>query len=280
MAAAALSTVKALWKEVQKTSIDLDVLSQLIPKIYSESGAFPVHKLDVVRKTIEASQKSIRRQKRTASEGEKEQYERLSQQLGDISRSCDEKESSEVTLCDVTDRVDAADKETGLPTSVSAYLNRLKYQKKELYKDPPVLPPPKVTIEPKYVSKPPTRHNKTGELIFTPGTDESAAFLKMLKEFRPNLTPEQVLRGGAFGGTYFRAIDSAVTGKRYTADQALADTVPDEWITGLNKASVLTSQTYRTEVNKYKVKCGGSLGMWERYVRLLRACTLAFFLQC
>ncbi len=34
-------------------------------------------------------------------------------------------------------------------------------------------------------------------------------------EFRPNLSPKQVIRMGSFGGTYFRPIKSSVTGKSY-----------------------------------------------------------------
>jgi hypothetical protein len=36
-----------------------------------------------------------------------------------------------------------------------------------------------------------------------------------MPNFRPNLSPAQVLKDGAFGGTYFRPITSAVTGKSY-----------------------------------------------------------------
>ena len=32
-------------------------------------------------------------------------------------------------------------------------------------------------------------------------------------EFRPNMTPKEVLQAGSFGGTYFRPISSKVTGK-------------------------------------------------------------------
>lgn len=33
-------------------------------------------------------------------------------------------------------------------------------------------------------------------------------------EFRPNMTPKEVLQAGSFGGTYFRPIKSSVTGNR------------------------------------------------------------------
>ena len=32
-------------------------------------------------------------------------------------------------------------------------------------------------------------------------------------EFRPNMTPKEVLQAGSFGGTYFRPIHSSVTGE-------------------------------------------------------------------
>lgn len=35
------------------------------------------------------------------------------------------------------------------------------------------------------------------------------------EEFRPNLSPKQIIRMGSFGGTYFRPIKSSVTGKSY-----------------------------------------------------------------
>lgn len=106
----------------------------------------------------------------------------------------------------------------------------------------------------------PKRDKTSGELTFTGGSSDIKA---MLKDFKPNRTPEEVLRAGGFGGTYFRPIVSAVTNVRYNASDVLKDTVEPSWIEGLNKARMLTSSTYRTEVNKFGVKCGGSLGMWE-----------------
>lgn len=52
------------------------------------------------------------------------------------------------------------------------------------------------------LTKPLPKKNKKGELVFE---DEP--------EFRPNLTPKDVLQGGSFGGTYFRPIRSSVTGR-------------------------------------------------------------------
>lgn len=153
----------------------------------------------------------------------------------------------------------AAANTPGLPTSASAYRQRLVSQSKELYKDPPAMPPPKITVETKLVTTKPKRA-KSGELTFAPGQD--TALKEALKEFHPNRTPEEVLRSGAFGGTYFRPIVSSVTNVRYSAKEVLNDTVQPGWIKGLS-SNMLSSNTYNIQVNKYKAKCGGSLGMWE-----------------
>jgi len=151
----------------------------------------------------------------------------------------------------------------GPPKSATEYRTRLMAQKKDMYKDPPALPPLNVTIDESKTYPPPKRNKETGELTFCPGDDYDAKTKTMLKDFHPNRTPEEVLRAGSFGGTYFRPIISAVTNIRYSSNQVLQDTVAPEWIEGLNKAQMLTSKTYHVNVNKYGVKCGGSLGMWE-----------------
>lgn len=38
---------------------------------------------------------------------------------------------------------------------------------------------------------------------------------------------------------------------------------PPDWFEGLNIKMQITSSMYHNEVNTYKVKCGGSLEMWE-----------------
>lgn len=148
----------------------------------------------------------------------------------------------------------------GLPTSVTAYKQRLVSQSKELYKDPPALPPQHITIEERWVPLP-KRNKTTGELTFVAGNDTSIS--NLLKVFHPNRTPEEVLRAGSFGGTYFRPITSAVTNISYNSSSVLKDTVESSWITNLDKHTMLTSTTYKPSINKFKVKCGGSLGMWE-----------------
>ena len=81
-------------------------------------------------------------------------------------------------------------------------------------------------------------------------------------QFIPNLSPKQVFKEGAFGGTYFRPIDSSVTGKKYTAEQVTKE-YPKSWFKGLDKGKMITSPIYDKKVNKYGVKCGSSLEAWE-----------------
>ena len=116
------------------------------------------------------------------------------------------------------------------------------------------------------------------------------------KEFSPNMTPMEVLQAGSFGGTYFRPIKSAVTGLKY---DKMWNELPQEWLEGwcfpiicsikiyswlyylgnhlkcaiflmlefligLDKKRVVYSSLYDESVNTYKVKCGGSLDMWEQ----------------
>ena len=81
-------------------------------------------------------------------------------------------------------------------------------------------------------------------------------------EFRPNLTPKQVLRMGSFGGTYFRDIHSSVTGKNYKGKTVIKK-LPDDWFKGIDIDKKITSGEYDKNVNKYKVKCGSSLEAWE-----------------
>ena len=94
----------------------------------------------------------------------------------------------------------------------------------------------------------PTR-NKNNELVF-----------KDHPEFRPNLTPKEVLNLGSFGGTYFRRIRSSVTNETYSG---VYKEFPKDWFENLDIKKQVTSAKYQTTVNRYKVKCGGDLHMWE-----------------
>ena len=85
---------------------------------------------------------------------------------------------------------------------------------------------------------------------------------KDFPEFRPNLTPKQVLKLGSFGGTYFRDIYSSVTNKNYKGKNVIKK-YPKEWFKGIDIEKKVISQKYDKNVNKYKVKCGSSLEDWE-----------------
>lgn len=81
-------------------------------------------------------------------------------------------------------------------------------------------------------------------------------------DFRPNLTPEEVLRAGSFGGGYFRSINSGV------AKRSFGDTVHEEfpqvWFRDMDIARCVTSSRYNAAVNKYGVKSGNGLDHWEK----------------
>ena len=157
------------------------------------------------------------------------------------------------------------EQQSGLPTTVSQYLQRLQKHDKDLYKNPPVLPPPAVTVFPMRAAAVPKRNANSGRLHFVATPDADPATTQLIQvQFRPNTTPQEILRGGAFGGTYFRPIHSAVTNTFYSSSQrVLQDTVDPDWIAGLDPQTHLISTKYNAAVNQYGVKCGGSLGMWE-----------------
>ena len=81
-------------------------------------------------------------------------------------------------------------------------------------------------------------------------------------DFKPNLTPQQVLKMGSFGGTYFRPIYSSVTKKHYKSKDVIKE-YPKSWFKGINIEKMVTSSDYDKNVNKYKVKCGSTLEAWE-----------------
>jgi len=88
----------------------------------------------------------------------------------------------------------------------------------------------------------PKRDTKTQQLVFSD-----------VPEFRPNLTPAEVLRGGAWGGGYFRPIRSSVTGKSH---KDAWKELPTEWLKGLDIQTLIASPTYNPQVNKFGVDCG------------------------
>ena len=75
--------------------------------------------------------------------------------------------------------------------------------------------------------------------------------------FSPNKTPIEIIRDGAFGGTYFRDICSGINEKWYK----------NSWKEFAQLKNIDTkfyaSYYYDVNVNKYGVKCETSLRFWE-----------------
>lgn len=253
---------KEIHKDASPTQCD-ELLSSLASIAADNKVTISILEETMIGKGLTKAIRSFKRHKRTADPEDSEEWEACIEKGNELLKSLKEgaaKEEKEVKAA----RMEVARKEItehGLPRSVSSYKSRLESQRKEIYKNPPALPPASITIEQKWIGSLPKRNKTTGEITFQPGKDKSIA--EMLNDFNPNRTPEEVLRAGSFGGTYFRPITSAVTNIRYRASDVLRDSVKAEWIQGLNASSVLSSSTYTAMVNKYKVKCGGSLGMWE-----------------
>ncbi|KAJ4420310.1 hypothetical protein N0V82_004409 [Gnomoniopsis sp. IMI 355080] len=76
-------------------------------------------------------------------------------------------------------------------------------------------------------------------------------------DFTPNKSPAEVVREGAFGGSYFRPLYSKKLGI------TIHDDCPDALAKGLDASYYLTSPTYNPEANKFKVACGQSIEQWE-----------------
>ncbi|KAK5133625.1 hypothetical protein LTR08_007573 [Meristemomyces frigidus] len=78
--------------------------------------------------------------------------------------------------------------------------------------------------------------------------------------FMPNKSPEEMLREGCFGGSYYRALRSRKLGITIQDDWK---ELPSAWTSGLDPSRSLTSPEYDAEINKYKVSCGQSIEEWE-----------------
>jgi hypothetical protein len=91
--------------------------------------------------------------------------------------------------------------------------------------------------------------------------DESGTFhFKSHPSFLPNKSPEEILREGCFGGSYFRPLFSRKLGVEIVDDYK---ELPSSWISGLDVSVYLTSPIYDPDVNKFKVACGQSIEEWE-----------------
>ena len=76
-------------------------------------------------------------------------------------------------------------------------------------------------------------------------------------DFRPNKTPIAVIKEDAFGGTYFRDIYSGVSRKWYRRLWKEFDQLKNI------DQKFYCSDYYDVSANKYRVKCGTSLRLWE-----------------
>ncbi|KAL4727813.1 hypothetical protein ACLX1H_004502 [Fusarium chlamydosporum] len=79
-------------------------------------------------------------------------------------------------------------------------------------------------------------------------------------DFRPNKTPEEIIREGSFGGSYWRPLYSKRL--RITVKDDWKE-LPASWTAGLDIDTYLTSASYDPEINKYGVQCGQSIEEWE-----------------
>ena len=75
--------------------------------------------------------------------------------------------------------------------------------------------------------------------------------------FCPNITTIEIIKEGTFGGTYFRDIFSGINEKWYKNSWK-------EFAQLKNiDAKFYGSEYYDVSVDKYSVKCGISLRLWE-----------------
>ncbi|ODN77217.1 hypothetical protein L202_05736 [Cryptococcus amylolentus CBS 6039] len=80
--------------------------------------------------------------------------------------------------------------------------------------------------------------------------------------FAPNLTPEEMFAGGAFGGGFFRDVYSRVTNRQLSSAEDTAS-LPFTLPPSLHPV-LLTSPTPQASVNRFKVSAGQSLQEWEK----------------
>ena len=81
---------------------------------------------------------------------------------------------------------------------------------------------------------------------------------KDFPDFRPNISPFQVLKQGGFGGTYYRPIFFVVINRDYKGEWKEFD-----WAWKL-PAKKLYNTECDESINKYKVRSGTSLLFWEQ----------------
>lgn len=94
-----------------------------------------------------------------------------------------------------------------------------------------------------------------------PSRDDNGSFqFNDYPLFTPNKSPEEMIREGCFGGSYWRPLRSRRLGILVEDDWK---ELPEQWIDGLDVYRFLTNPEYDADVNKYKVACGQSIEEWE-----------------
>ena len=95
-----------------------------------------------------------------------------------------------------------------------------------------------------------------------PSRDQESTFhFADQPSFNPNKSPEEMLREGCFGGSYFRTLHSRRLGTTIDSDDYKE--LPSTWYSSLEVTKFLTSPSYDAEINKYKVTSGQSIEEWE-----------------
>ncbi|KAG0660338.1 hypothetical protein C6P46_004638 [Rhodotorula mucilaginosa] len=79
--------------------------------------------------------------------------------------------------------------------------------------------------------------------------------------FRPNLSPEEIIRRGSFDGGFFRPVKSKQSGRELHEDWA---DLPKEWYSGLSSGMYLTRpEGAEDSVNKWQARMGQPYEAWE-----------------
>jgi hypothetical protein len=93
-------------------------------------------------------------------------------------------------------------------------------------------------------------------------TRDAKGFLNFpdFPEFRPNLTPKEILQRGSFGGTAFQPFTSKVTGETYPNAW---EEFPPDWFQGLERGKHYANDRYDKSINMYQVTCNTKLSEWE-----------------
>ena len=186
----AVHLASRLSKEIidHPTAPEVDVCIDLLEELKEIKITMSLLEKSKLGKYLTKSVKAFKRHQRTEStsggntaEDWNRAIEISSKLLGEWKQTA-EKEAKSKTAKKVQNA-----KLPGLPKNASEYRLRLVTQKKEMYKDPPVLPLPTVVIESEKCPLP-KRNKSTGELSFVAGEDSSIKSL--LKDFHPNRTPE------------------------------------------------------------------------------------------